>query len=180
VIGSNMVVTNAHVVAGEKDTEVLVGDTVKPARVLVFDPTNDVAVLYVPDLGERTLTLASDPAVGTSAALLGYPEDGPFNVQPARLGQTRLTSTQNAYGNGPVVRDVAALRGDVRPGNSGGPMIDARGQVVATVFAEITDAPAGRPGGFAVPNSVVAKELVKALARARDAHSSVSTQTCAD
>jgi S1-C subfamily serine protease len=113
---------------------------------------------------------------GESGAILGYPEDGPFDVQPARLGSTQTTSTQDAYGNGPVLRLIAALRGIVRPGNSGGPVIDAEGQVLATVFAQVTNAPAGEPGGFAVPNSVVAGELAKA------AHTDhpVSTQACAD
>ena len=177
VAGHDLVVTNAHVVAGETDTQVLVGgSTTLPATPLVFDPHNDVAVLRVPNLSEPALVLAAHPAVGTAAAILGYPEDGPFNRQPARLGDTRLTSTQDAYGNGPVLREIAALRGLVRPGNSGGPMVDAGGQVVATVFAEVTNAPAGRPGGFAVPNAVVARELAKA-AHARRA---VSTQNCAD
>ncbi len=177
VAGSDLVVTNAHVVAGEHDIAVLVNSaTTLPAEAVVFDPHNDVAVLMVPGLSEPALSLAAHPAVGLAAAILGYPEDGSFNRQPARLGDTRLTSTQNAYGDGPVQREVTALRGLVRPGNSGGPMVDAAGQVVATVFAEVTNAPADRPGGFAVPNSVVAAELAKA----RRAHGTVSTQSCAD
>jgi S1-C subfamily serine protease len=177
VAAPDLVVTNAHVVAGETDTRVLVnGETTYPTRVVVFDPHNDIAVLEVPDLSEPALTLAAGPSVGTSAAILGYPEDGNFDAQPGRLGQTRFTTTQDAYGVGPTQREVSALRGLVRPGNSGGPMVDAAGQVVATVFAEITSAPKGRPGGFAVPNRVVATELAKA----RRAHGSVSTESCAD
>jgi S1-C subfamily serine protease len=177
VAGRGLVVTNAHVVAGETDTDVLVDGTLTlPARAVVFDPTNDIAVLSVPELREPALKLAADPAVGTSAAILGYPEDGDFDAQPGRLGDTRETSTENAYGMGPVTRDVAALRGLVRPGNSGGPMIDQAGQVAATVFAEITNAPAGRPGGFAVPDRVVAAELAKV----RAGHRRVSTRGCAD
>jgi S1-C subfamily serine protease len=177
VAGPGLVVTNAHVVAGETDTAVLVdAQLTLPARAVVFDPTNDIAVLSVPDLHEPALTLAADPAVGESAAILGYPEDGRFDAQPGRLGDTRETSTENAYGEGPVTRDVAALRGLVRPGNSGGPMVDRAGQVAATVFAEITNAPAGRPGGFAVPDHVVAAELAKA----RAGHGPVSTRGCAD
>ncbi len=180
VAGSNLVVTNAHVVAGEHDTEVQVnGGTPIPAHAVVFDPRNDVAVLMVPGLDVPALALASNPAVGTSAAILGYPEDGSYTAKPARLGDTRLTSTQNAYGVGPVQREVAALRGVVRPGNSGGPMVDASGQVIATVFAEVTNAPRGHPGGFAVPNSVVAGELARAT-RTAGAGRSVSTQSCAD
>jgi S1-C subfamily serine protease len=178
VAGPDLVVTNAHVVAGETDTQVMVSSgTTKPARAVVFDSTNDIAVLMVPGLEEPTLSLAGRPAVGSSAAILGYPEDGPFDRQPARLGDTRLTATQNAYGDGPFERQVAALRGIVRPGNSGGPMVNAAGQVVATVFAEVTNAAKNHPGGFAVPNSVVASELAKArVAEPKP----VSTRGCAD
>jgi S1-C subfamily serine protease len=180
VAAPDLVVTNAHVVAGEHDTEVQVnGGAAMPARAVVFDPRNDVAVLSVPGLDVSSLTLAADPPVGVSAAILGYPEDGSYTVKAARLGDTRLTSTQNAYGYGPVEREVTALRGVVRPGNSGGPMVDAAGQVVATVFAEVTNAPKGHPGGFAVPNSVVAGELAKAT-RAGRSPRSVSTESCAD
>ena len=179
VAGPDLVVTNAHVVAGEHDIEVSVpSDSGSPrsAHAVRFDPHNDVAVLSVPGLAAPSLRLAGSPPIGISAAILGYPEDGPFRREPGRLGDTRLTSTQDAYGVGPTEREVTALRGRVRPGNSGGPMIDAAGQVVATVFAEVTNAPKDRPGGFAVPNSVVAGELAKA----RRAMTTVSTRSCAD
>ena len=112
---------------------------------------------------------------GESASILGFPENGPLNIQPARLGQTRVTATQDAYGN-PALRLISSLRGLVRPGNSGGPIVDADGQVIGTVFAEITNAPTGEPGGFSVPDSVVASELSKAAGR----DASVGTQGCAD
>ena len=76
---------------------------------------------------------------------------------PARLGRTATILTQNAYGQGHVLRALTGLRGHVQPGNSGGPVVDARGRVLATVFAAITGA--AHPGGFAVPNSVVRREL---------------------
>ena len=101
---------------------------------------------------------------GTPAAILGYPLDGPFDAEPGRIGQTETVSTQNAYGEGHVQRSITALRGLVRPGNSGGPMVDAHGQVLATVFAAITGT--GRPGGFAVPNALVRSELRAARGRA--------------
>jgi S1-C subfamily serine protease len=178
VLSSHLIVTNAHVVAGETDTQVLVNNnTTIGAKAVVFDPRNDIAVLEVgPNLDVPALTLDPDPTVGTSAAILGYPEDGGFRARPARLGDTTATATENAYGVGPVTRDVAALRGLVQPGNSGGPMVDARGQVVATIFAEITNAPANHPGGFAVPDRVVRTELAKA----EKAAGPVSTQGCAD
>jgi S1-C subfamily serine protease/uncharacterized membrane protein required for colicin V production len=163
VAGPGTVVTNAHVVAGETDTTVQVGGVGAQvrARVLVFDSHNDIAVLSVSGLNLPALGLAASPASGDAAAILGYPLDGAFRSQPGRLGQTRTIATDNAYGD-PTVRSVSSLRGLVQPGNSGGPMIDAAGQVVATVFAEITNAPAHEPGGLAVPNSVVRSELAKA------------------
>jgi hypothetical protein len=178
VAAPDLVVTNAHVVAGETDTTVQAhgSGAALDAAPVIFDPHNDIAVLRVPGLGAPALHLDPSPAPGTAAAILGYPLDGGYDEQPGRLGETRLTSTENAYGQGPVDRQIASLRGLVRPGNSGGPMVDAAGQVVATVFAAITNAPPGQRGGFAVPNSEVRAELARALAR----HRTVSSGPCAD
>jgi S1-C subfamily serine protease len=179
VAAPGLVVTNAHVVAGEDgDTRVEVNGAPVgvSAQSVVFDPRNDIAVLRVDGLDEPVLKLAANPRAGTSAAILGYPLDGPFDRQPGRLGQTQLTPTENAYGQGPVVRLISSLLGLVRPGNSGGPMVDARGEVVGTVFAAITDAPSGQPGGFAVSNRVVAREI----ARARTRTAAVSSRRCAE
>lgn len=179
VAAPNLVVTNAHVVAGEHNTTVEVGGN-RPGvgvQVLVFDPHDDIAVLYVPGLSLRPLPLAAVARSGTSAAILGYPEDGPFDVQPGRLGPTQTVSTEDAYGNGPVQRSITVLRGLVRPGNSGGPIVDSAGHVVATVFAQVTNpSPGTGPGGFAVPNSVVHSEL----ARANSVHGATSTEGCAE
>jgi S1-C subfamily serine protease len=177
VAGTDLVVTNAHVVAGESDTVVQVGGIAPglPARAVVFDPHDDIAVLRVPGLNEPTLKLEQNPRAGTSAAILGYPLDGPFNAQAGRIGQTQNVNTQDAYGNGPVQRSITSLRGHVRPGNSGGPMIDAAGRVVATVFAAITGGTGSTRGGFAVPNALVRTQV--GIARSRS--EAVSTQGCA-
>jgi S1-C subfamily serine protease len=167
VAAPGVVVTNAHVVAGESDTTVQVGGNGPslPARVLLFDPHDDVAVLQVGGLQQPVLRLRPSPPPGTAVAILGYPEDGPFRAVPGRIGQSEQATTQDAYGNGPVIRSIAALRGWVRPGNSGGPLVDAQGRVLATVFAAITGGTGVRgPGGFAVPNDVVAAALHRALA----------------
>jgi S1-C subfamily serine protease len=179
VAAPDLVVTNAHVVAGEDDTTVEVGGNGPglTARVIVFDPHDDVAILYVPGLSPGPLRLAANPRSGTAAAVLGYPEDGPFDVEPARIGPTETVTTENAYGDGPVRRSITALRGLVRPGNSGGPLIDSAGQVLATVFAQVTDSSRRTgPGGFAVPNAVVSGELAKV----KSTRSPVSTDGCAD
>jgi S1-C subfamily serine protease len=177
VAGPGLVVTNAHVVAGESDTVVQVhglGPSLRAVPV-VFDPHNDIAVLHVSGLSEPTLRLAPNPRAGQAAAILGYPLDGPFSAQPGRIGSTQVVSTENAYGNGPVLRSIQSLRGVVRPGNSGGPLVNAAGQVVGTVFASITG-PVSRGGdGLAVPNALVRRQLAIARSRGR----SVSTGACA-
>jgi S1-C subfamily serine protease len=147
-----LVVTNAHVIAGERDTTVTTsGGASLPATPVHYDPENDLALLRV-DAELPTLPLTPDPTSGTAGAVLGYPENGPYSVAPARLGETRDTISDDSYGRGPVRRAIASLRGTVRSGNSGGPLVDDRGSVLGTVFAATTSGPAG---GFAVPNEVV-------------------------
>jgi S1-C subfamily serine protease len=171
VAGPGLVVTNAHVVAGQDDTRVLPRgrDPGLDARAVVFDARNDLAVLRVPGLSAPDLPLAKDPRAGTSAAILGFPHNGPYDVRAGRLGETRTTVTQDAYGRGPVQRRIASLRGVVRSGNSGGPMVDGRGRVVTTIFAATTTGPRG---GYGVPNAIVRRAL-------RDTGGTVSTGPCA-
>ncbi len=174
VAAPDLVITNAHVVAGESDTALQIGGVGagRAATVVLFDVHDDLAVLRVPGLGLPALKLASNVRSGTPAAILGYPLDGPFDAEAARIGQTEAVSTENAYAQGHVLRSITALRGQVRSGNSGGPVVDGRGAVLATVFAALTNS--ARPGGFAVPNAVTAVQL----ARARTQTASVSTGRC--
>jgi len=171
VARDGLVVTNAHVVAGERDTRVLPGgrEPGRRAQAVHFDPRNDLAVLRVDGLDARPLDLAGDTSSGISAAILGFPLNGPFDVRPGRLGTTRRVRSSDAYGRGPVERSMTALRGLVRSGNSGGPMVDGDGRVVTTVFAATTQ---GLRGGYGVPNSVVRRAL-------SDAGGPVSTGPCA-
>jgi hypothetical protein len=160
VAAGGLVVTNAHVVAGQDDTTVQVGGVGShlDAEAVWFDPRNDLALLRAPGLGGTpTLRLHEDAAQGTSAAILGFPENGPYDVAPARLGSTSTVVSQDAYGRGPVRRSITALRGRVRQGNSGGPVVDGRGRVVATIFAA-TVSDGGR-SGYGVPDTVVAGAL---------------------
>jgi uncharacterized membrane protein required for colicin V production len=156
------VITNAHVVAGESDTTVEVEGHPPglAAQAIAFEPTDDLAVLRVPGLDLPALSLASSPSSGAPGAILGYPENGPFDVQSARIGQTAEVVTQNAYGQGPVSRLLTPLRGLVRPGNSGGPVVDSSGVVLTTVFAGTTGA--GPHGGYGVANATVAHVLAGA------------------
>jgi hypothetical protein len=160
---NGIVVTNAHVVAGEDDTTVQlrgVGPHYRATPVW-FDSRNDVAVLRVDGI-RGTPALRTNPGAssGTSAAVLGFPLNGPYDVEPARLGQTTQVLTQDAYGNGPVRRLITSFRGLVRSGNSGGPVVDSAGRVVTTVFAATVGGT--RRSGFGVPDSVVQSALQQA------------------
>lgn len=164
-----LVVTAAHVVAGESDTTVapLSGVALR-AEPVAFDPRNDVAVLRVPGLTARPLRFV-DPRSGTSVAIVGYPENGPLDAVPGRIGSTVTVLSQDAYGRGPVTRTVTSMSGNVRHGDSGGPAVDASGAVQTTVFA----ARANGSGGYGVPASLVRRALARA-------HGPVSTGGCTD
>ena len=154
----NVVVTNAHVVAGMKDARVHRADgSTLNADVVAFDARNDVAVLWVAGLGGRPLPLV-EPDEGTAVAILGYPENGPFTATAGRIGQTGNILTDDAYGRGPVSRRITTLRGVVRRGNSGGPAVDAQGRVQATIFA----ARIGSAAGYGVPAGIVRAALASA------------------
>jgi S1-C subfamily serine protease len=163
IAGDGIVVTNAHVVAGQEDTTVqLAGEGPRhDADAIWFDPRNDLAILRSTGLsGVRPLSMNEKAKVGASAAVVGYPGNGPLTIRPARLGRTTTVISQDSYGRGPVRRLVTALRGTVKSGNSGGPLLDARGRVLATVFASTTGD--GPRGGYGVPDSVVRPALARA------------------
>ena len=162
-----LVVTAAHVVAGEDSTTVQApGDLPLDAQAYAFDPRNDVAVLRVPGLQARPLRFV-DPRPGTPVALMGYPGNGPLDVEAGRIGETARISTDDVYGHGPVSRLITSLRGKIQHGDSGGPAVDARGAVQSMMFA----ARVGETGGYGVPPQIVRQ----ALARARH---EVSTGPC--
>jgi S1-C subfamily serine protease len=168
VAAPGLVVTNAHVVAGQDDTTVEApGSDRLDADAVAFDATNDVAVLRVRGLRARPLRLV-EPDSGDAVAILGYPESGPFTATPGRIGPTATVVTEDALGRRRVARRVTSFRGRVRKGNSGGPAVNARGEVETTVFAART----GSDGGYGVPSELVRK----ALGRAREP---VSTGPCA-
>jgi S1-C subfamily serine protease len=172
VAGPGVVVTNAHVIAGEDDT------VVEPrghgpgltARAIHFDPRNDVAILRVDGLNAPSLPLGGSVAPGTAAAILGFPENGPYDARAGRVGATQTTLTDDAYGRGPVRRSITSLRGLVREGNSGGPMVDAAGRVATTIFAATVGG--AEPGGYGVPDGIVRTALAASSG-------TVSTGPCA-
>lgn len=168
--GDQLVVTAAHVVAGEDDTRVQIQNVagLQAAQVVAFDVHNDVAVLRVPGVHEQPLA-AAQPQDGAAVAIVGYPENGPLTETPGRIGRTSTVLTQDAYGRGPVSRSITAVAGNIRHGNSGGPAIDRQGRVQATIFA----ARIGASGGFGIPADVVRSALDSAGQRP------VSTGACA-
>ena len=169
VVTPSLVVTAAHVVAGQEDTVVTSSRLRRtPVTVVAFDPKNDLALLRVPGLRLRPLPLRK-PTPGQAVAILGYPENGPLTVVPGRLGATSVVLSEDAYGHGPVARTITAVRGDVRHGDSGGPTVDTSGNVATTVFA----ARLGSKGGFGIPINVLRKLLRGDLSR------TVSTGACA-
>lgn len=156
-----VIATNAHVVAGQDDTTVTTSDGAElDAAAIHFDPRNDFALLRVDGFAGDPLPLAPSADKGADAAVLGYPENGPFTTSPARIGTTAEVITQDAYGRGPVRREITAFRGNVRSGNSGGPVVDAGGTVQTTVFAASTSG--GPSSGLGVPNEVAARALDRA------------------
>jgi S1-C subfamily serine protease len=158
VARAGLVVTAAHVVAGEHDTTVatLSGASLR-AQVVAYDPRNDLAVLRVAGLTTRPLRLV-DPVSGTPVAIVGYPENGPLDAVAGRIGVTRTVLSEDAYGNGPVSRTITSLSGEIRHGDSGAPAVDASGAVQATVFASRLSG----AGGYGVPASLVRQALAAA------------------
>lgn len=148
VVEPEIVVTNAHVIAGSDDTTVTTQDGIElDATPIYYEPRRDLALLRV-GAALPVLPISSRREEGEDGAVLGYPENGPYSLSPARIGETRATVSEDSYGNGPVERTIVAMSGTVRSGNSGGPLVDPQGNVVGTVFAATTGDPAG---GFAIP-----------------------------
>ena len=163
-----LIVTNAHVIAGADDTTVTTQDGAElDATPVYYDTHDDLALLRV-GADIPALPISSQRPEGSDAAVLGYPENGPYVLSPARVGQTQATISEDSYGRGPVDRTIISLGGTVRSGNSGGPLVDAQGRVIGTVFATTTS---GSPGGFAIPAELVRRALDQTA-------SEVSTGAC--
>jgi S1-C subfamily serine protease len=166
------VMTNAHVVAGVSSPRVVVGEDEVEGEVVHYDPDIDVAVLRVPGLGRPALQFDRDGQPGAPAAVLGYPQDGPYDVQGARIRSEQRLRSPDIYGEGTVVRDVFAVRSLIRPGNSGGPMVSRDGEVLGVVFAaSVTD----QSTGYVLTAEQVAEAGVSGL----DNGSAVATGPCA-
>ncbi|KRC54038.1 MULTISPECIES: MarP family serine protease [unclassified Nocardioides] len=175
VYAPDRVMTNAHVVAGVQDPEVSIGGGTELARVVYYDRKLDIAVLALdtgdaPVLAFDQTTEAEDPI-----AIIGYPQDGPFDVQTGRVRAMQNLRSPDIYGAGTVVREVFSLRGLVRPGNSGGPIVTPQGKVAGVVFAaSVTDPETG----YALTAKQVAETAERGAAAGSDGREA-DTGNCA-
>ncbi len=173
VISGDHVITNAHVVAGitrpEVYTRFATGE--HPARVVLFDPESDIAILYVPGLNLLPLHFADSAPFGGKAVVAGYPLDAAFTARPARVGRSELASGPDIYDNNKVVRDIYPIRAVVKPGNSGGPLIAPDGRIYGMVFAAAVSV---SQTGYALTASQLDHDISRGANRTRAA----STGAC--
>jgi len=166
------VMTNAHVVAGVDTPRVVVDGGEVDARVVHYDPDLDVAVLAVDGVDRPNLTFDRDGQQGQGGAVLGYPQDGPYDVEGARIRAEQRLRSPNIYGEGTVVREVFSLRSTIRPGNSGGPLLSKDGKVLGLVFAaSVTDTSTGY--------ALTADQVAGPAAQGLNAGAEVSSGACA-
>jgi S1-C subfamily serine protease len=171
VFADGRVMTNAHVVAGVSEPEVEIGGDAVSAEVVHYDPDLDVAVLAVDTAGLPPLPFDDTAGARDAVAILGYPEDGPYDVRAGRIRAEQRLRSPDIYGDGTVIREVFSLRGLVRPGNSGGPIVSSGGDTVGVVFAaSVTD----DDTGYALTADQVEQSAARGLARSEP----VSTGEC--
>lgn len=163
--------TNAHVVAGVTRPEVEVGGSSVTATVVLYDPALDIAVLSLPDTGSFPLAFDTEVEPRDPVAVLGYPEDGPYDVESGRVRSEQRLRSPDIYGDGTVIRQVFSLRALIRPGNSGGPIVTSAGDVAGMVFAASVSDP---DTGYALTAEQVAESAAAGVAAA----SPVDTGTC--
>ena len=166
------ILTNAHVVAGvTQGPEVFTSQGEYPARVVLYDPQRDIAVLYAPGVTAPSLTFAGPAPTGADAIVAGYPLDGPFTARAARIGATENATGPDIYQTAQVTRQIYAMRAQVQPGNSGGPLLTSGGSVYGIVFAAATSVP---DTGYAL----TATEVASDASSGAHATAGVSTQGC--
>ena len=159
VVSPNRVMSNAHVVAGSDSVTVEVDGETYDAGVVSYDPNADISILDVPDLPSPPLAFAETPApTGTDAVVMGYPGGGDFVATPARVREIIELNGPDIYRTTTVTREVYTIRGTVRQGNSGGPMIDRSGKVLGVVFGAAVD---DADTGFVLTGDEVSRQLAK-------------------
>jgi S1-C subfamily serine protease len=174
VVAPDLVVTNAHVVAGSDDITEYDGVQSERATPILFDPKYDLAVLRVPDLTVPPLRIdASYVGRGTKAVVLGFPDGGPFNAQAAGVLMRFDPESPDIYDTSTSQREIYELQALVRPGNSGGPLVEPDGEVIGVVFSRDSN---DSHIGFALASPGVLERIHEA--EARPANSSVGTESC--
>lgn len=167
------VMTNAHVVAGTRSISVEVNGDRHSGRVVVYDPQRDLAVIYVAGLDAPPMRFASaDAESGDDAIVIGFPLDGPYDAQSARIRDVREINGPDIYDSRTVTREIYTIRALVRSGNSGGPLVASDGRVLGVIFAAAADDP---HTGFAV----TADEAGSVAAAGRDRTQGTGTGSCA-
>jgi S1-C subfamily serine protease len=159
VVRSEIIATNAHVIGGQSDTRVFAtnGQSLEAAVVYV-DGGNDVALLRAEGLAPEPLPVDQSDSFPKAVAIVGYPRDGPLTATAGTAGEPRGVLAPDAYGRRVRPRTVVPLRGRVQPGESGAPVVDRRGRVIAMVFGGTER----RRDGFAVPVELVTRGLGRA------------------
>jgi S1-C subfamily serine protease len=173
VYADERVMTNAHVVAGTKAVQVETSSGRRDGTVVVYDPERDLAVIYVPGLRAPAMSFVDKPATtGASAIVLGYPLDGPYNAQSARVRDVGDITGPDIYDTSDVTREIYTIRALVRSGNSGGPLVTPSGKVLGVIFAAAAD---DRNVGFALTANEAASTARAGAVRTRG----VQTGDCA-
>jgi S1-C subfamily serine protease len=173
VADTNLVVTNAHVVAGVQNPQIIDSNGRHKAQVIWFDENLDMAVLRTSNLsGEPLEMLADIVSNGTQGAVLGYPGGGDFKADPATILDSFNANGRNIYNQGDTEREVYSVKATIEPGNSGGPIINKSGTVIGLIFAESTTY---NDVGYALTMS----EVIAGLNQAKDASQTVNTGSCA-
>jgi S1-C subfamily serine protease len=167
------VMTNAHVVAGVSAPTVSVGGTESrlPGRVVLFDEKRDVAILYVPGLNAPALSFDTTGSRRDSAVVAGFPLNGPYHLEKARIREEINARGPDIYNSGVVERNVFSIYSTIEPGNSGGPLLSPAGKVYGLIFAKsVQDAQTGY--------ALTAAEVSDDARRATSSTQPVSTHEC--
>ena len=171
VAASGLVVTNAHVVAGVDQPVVQTRDgRVYQAHAIQYDDASDLAVLYAPDLPEAPLSLSNTVERGQQVSFAGYPLGGPYTVRPATIQGEAFAPVQNVTTGDTLSRSIIQIAGRVEQGNSGGPLLDANGNVVGVIFAKAVEGEAG----YAIPM----EQVTDVLEAAAGSTAPISTGEC--
>jgi S1-C subfamily serine protease len=173
VYANERIMTNAHVVAGTRNVQVETSDDRLDGKVVVYDPERDLAVIYVPGLRAPVMPFVKkQAATGANAIVLGYPLDGPYDAQSARVRDVSNITGPDIYDAGDVTREIYTIFAKVRSGNSGGPLVAPNGDVLGVIFAAAAD---DQTTGFALTASEAAGTADLGVARTQG----VKTGSCA-